>query len=81
MSKYFAITLPVSVAELRLLLSVLADAAIEGNYYGNRTQYWKRHGRITKKLADAARIAGMTYEPFALSVEDAAMEGLLEDQP
>ena len=47
-----------TAAEVSHLLTLLRDAADEGNYYGNREQYWKRHYRIEDKLK-----AGLEEKP------------------
>ncbi len=36
--------------EVDHLLTVLVSIKAEGNYYGNRAQYWRRHERIVAKL-------------------------------
>lgn len=42
----------VSLTEVEIthLLSLMHDAKVEGSYYGNKEQYWKRHDRIEEKL-------------------------------
>jgi hypothetical protein len=45
------VTVDLTAAEASHLLSLLRDAEIEGCYYGNREQYWIRHGAITQKIA------------------------------
>ena len=39
--------------ELDPLLTLLRDARQDGDYYGPREQYWKRHDRIWRKLESA----------------------------
>lgn len=46
-------TIVLTIPEVRHLLTLLADAAERGDYYGNRTQYWRRHQRIVDKVAHA----------------------------
>jgi hypothetical protein len=40
------------------LLTLLAEAKAEGNYYGNRDQYWRRHERIVFKLTHGLAVRG-----------------------
>ena len=42
--------LTLTAAECSHLLSLLEDGARRGEYYGNRDQYWTRHGRIKDKI-------------------------------
>ena len=39
-----------TAAECSHLLSLLEENARQGWYYGNRDQYWTRHGRIKDKI-------------------------------
>jgi hypothetical protein len=44
------VTLTLTPVEADHVYALLIAAMAEGNYYGNRAQYWKRHQRITDKL-------------------------------
>ena len=50
------------------LLTLLADAEAEGGYYGNKTQYWKRHERIKAKLLASAPAAPREMKAVVLSL-------------
>lgn len=46
-------TVTLTVVEAEHLETLLADAVERGDYYGNKAEYWKRHGRIIAKLVMA----------------------------
>lgn len=47
------VTVTFTAAEADHVLTLLRDASLEGSYYGNREQYWRRHERIFDRLQDA----------------------------